>query len=115
MAAPIKVGHAFVADFNFLCQRLEIVGPEETRLREDVRRDFDTVGAWVSETAAVYRFCDEVWGALPTAELCQGYLKSKGWWPADETIFTRYGIMLLAKLCAMVAGAVPWPAEPAPQ
>lgn len=115
MAAPIVVTGAFANDFAFYCQRAGIVGAEQQRLRDAVRADFATMGAWVTETVAVYRFCDEVWGYLPSAELCQGYLASKGWWPEDDTIFTRLGPLLLAKLCAQAAGVIPWPAEPAPQ
>ena len=110
MAAPITVTGKFVNEFNEYCQRLGLTGPERERLRQDVRRDFAAVGGFISETVAVYRFCDETWGYLPTPRLCEGYLASKGWWPADPTIFQRCGVLLLAKLCAQVAGVIPWPA-----
>lgn len=111
MAAPIVVTGKFVNDFNFYCERAGIVGPELQRLREAVRRDFETVGAWVTEMAAVYRFMDETWGYVPPVQFCKGYLASKGCWPADETIFERWGILLLVRLCAQAAGVIPWPAE----
>lgn len=111
MAAPITVTGKFANEFAFYCGRAGIVGAEQQRLREAVRHDFETVGAWVSEMAAVYRFIDETWGYMPTSQLCEGYLASKSWWPADPTIFQRCGILLLARLCAAAAGVIPWPAE----
>jgi hypothetical protein len=108
MPAPIKVTGAFVNDFNFYCDRAGIIGPERERLRQDVRADFATVGGFISETVAVYRFCDKTWGYLPSPAYCEGYLASKGWFPADPTIFQRWGILLLAKLCAQAAGVIPW-------
>jgi hypothetical protein len=113
MAASITVPATFMADWQLFCERAGLDRIEQQRLREQVRADFATVGAWVAETAAVYRFCDATWGYMPTAELCEGYLWSKRWWPADPTIFKRYGILLLARLCAQVAGAIP--AQTAPQ
>lgn len=111
----ITVPVTFAADFEYLCTCMGLDRLEQQHLREQVRADFATVGAWVTETAAVYNFCFTTWGYVPSAELAEGYLASKRWWPADPTIFKRLGPMLLARLCAQVAGAVPWPAEPAPQ
>lgn len=107
MAASITVPASFIGEFEYLCGKMRIDRMEQQRLREQVRADFATVGAWVTETAAVYRFCDATWGYLPTPELCEGYLWSKRWWAADPTIFQRYGVLLLARLCAQVAGALP--------
>lgn len=107
MGARITVPATFMADWELFCARAGLDRFEQQDLREQVRADFATVGAWIIETAAVYRFCDATWGYVPTPELCQGYLASKFWWPADETIFKRMGIMLLARLCAQVAGAIP--------
>lgn len=109
MAAPITVTGKFVNDFAFYCERAGIVGREQQQLREAVRRDFATVGAWVEEMAAVYRFMDETWGYVPPVEFCEGYLASRGWWPADETIFKRWSILLLVRLCAQAAGVIPGP------
>jgi hypothetical protein len=109
VAAPITVPGAFVRDFNEYCERTGLTGPERERLRQEVRRDFATAGGFISETVAVYRFCDEVWGYLPSPAYCEGYLAARGWFPADPTIFQRMGVLLLAKLCAQVAGVIPWP------
>lgn len=107
MAASITVPVSFPGDFAFYCERAGLDRQEQQRLREQVRADFASVGAWVAECAAVYRFCDATWGYMPTPELCEGYLSYKRWWPADPTIFKRYGILLLARLCAQVAGVLP--------
>lgn len=107
MAAPITVTGKFANDFDFYCQRAVIHGAEQQRLREAVRRDFGPMSVWVTEMAAVYRFIDSTWGYMPTPELCEGYLASKLWWPADPTIFKRWGILLLARLCAQAAGVIP--------
>lgn len=114
MAARITVPTSFPGDFEFLCGKMGLDRHEQQDLREQVRADFAIVGAWVVETAAVYRFCDATWGELPTPELCRGYLASNRWWPADDTIFTRMGVMLLARLCAQVAGAIPGDPRTAP-
>lgn len=106
MAAPITVTGKFANDFAFYCARAGIVGREQQQLREAVRRDFDAVGAWVTEMAAVYRFVDKTWGYMPSPELCEGYLAHLGIWPDDPTIFKRYGILVLAKMCAEAAGAL---------
>lgn len=106
MAATITVPADFPGQFLYLCGKMGLDRIEQQRLREQVRADFAAVGAWVAETAAVYRFCDETWGYVPSAELCQGYLASKRWWPADEMIFKTMGPMLLARLCAQVAGVI---------
>lgn len=114
MAAAITVTGKFVNDFNFYCERAGIVGRELQQLKDAVRRDFETVGAWVTEMAAVYRFMDETWGYMPPVSYCEGYLASKGWWPADETIFQRWAPLLLVRLCAMAAGVIPAPDQTAP-
>lgn len=112
MAAQITAPASFHRDFEELCRRIEATGPERQRLREAVRADFSGVGRWVIETVAVYRFCDETWGHLPSPELCEGYLASKRWWPADPGIFKSSGVMLLARLCAQVAGVIPMDVPP---
>lgn len=112
MAAPITVPATFKAEFDEFCRRLEMTTVEIANMRQDIRADFATVGAWVTETVMVYRFCDATWGTLPTPDLCEGYLASKGWWPADPLMFKKMGIMLLAKLCAQVGGAIPAPPAP---
>lgn len=109
--STISVPAGFLADWNLFCARAGLDRFEQQRLRERVRADFGGLGAHISETAAVYRFCDATWGFVPSAELARGYCASKRWWPADETIWTRLGPLLLARLCACVAGAIPWPAE----
>lgn len=100
--ASITVPATFMADWNYFCDRAGLDRFEQGALREDVRRDFATVGGWVVETAAVYRFCDATWGRLPTPELCRGYLASLRWFAEDETIFVRCGVLVLAKLCWQV-------------
>lgn len=107
MAAPIQVPAGFKADFNYYCERAGIVGREEALLRNAVRADFDTVGPWVQECAALYRFVDATWGGvMPTPELCIGYLASKGLFYDDEAPFKRLGILLQVKMCARAAGAL---------
>ena len=107
--ASISVPATFMADWNLFCLRAGLDRLEQNRLRDQVRADFAGLGAHIIETAAVYRFCDATWGYVPSAELARGYLASLRWWPADPTIFQRLGPMLLAKLCAQVAGAIPGP------
>ena len=107
MASSITVPTSFPGEFEYLCGKMGLTWLEKQRLKDDVRRDFATVGAWVIETAEVYRFCDDTWGYVPTPELCEGYLASKHWWPADPGIFQTVGVMLLARLCAQVAGVIP--------
>jgi hypothetical protein len=107
MAAAITVTGKFVKDFEFYCARAGILGREQQQLRDAVRRDFATVGTWVAEMADVYRFMDETWGYMPSVEYCQGYLAARGWWPEDETVFQRCGILLLVRLCAQAAGVIP--------
>ena len=105
--AAITVPASFVHDFNYYCDRAGLNNAERGDLRMAIREDFETVGKHVSEMAATYRFCDEVWGYVPSAEICKGYLASLRWWAEDETIFTRWGPLLLARLCAEVAGKLP--------
>lgn len=108
MAAPIQVLVGFREEFNFYCERAGIVGHEREWLRNQVRVDFDTIGKWVQESAALYRFIDETWfGEMPTSDLCQGYLASKGQFYEDATLFARLGIMLQVKMCARAAGVLP--------
>ena len=104
MAAPINVPSGFKADWNLVCDHYGYSGREMSMLRNAVRENFDTVGAWVQATAKVLRFCQETWGSMPTPDLCRGFLASKGQFPADDTIFKRWGIVLLARLCADAAG-----------
>jgi len=107
MAAPIQVPAGFKAEFAYYCARAGIVGREEAVLRNAVRADFDTVGRWVQESAALYRFVDATWGGyMPTPELCLGYLASKGQFYEDEALFKRLGILLQVKMCALAAGAL---------
>ena len=97
--ASIIVPKTFVADFSFFCERAGLDRLEQQQLREAVRADFEGIGAHIAETAAVYRFCDSTWGCVPTVKLMRGYLASLDWYPADETIFERFGPLLLALLC----------------
>lgn len=97
--ASITVPAAFQADFTEYCARLDITGPEQMQLRNDVRGDFAGLGTWITEMVQVYKFCDKVWGKLPTAELCQGYLAKLNWYPEDDVIFRSLGILLQARLC----------------
>lgn len=108
----ITVPSKFIEDFSLFCERAGLDRLEQQRLREQVRADFAGLGAHIAETAAVYRFCDATWGYVPSAELMRGFLASRRWWPADEAIFTTMGPMLLARLCAKVAGALPSPEAP---
>ena len=105
--ASIIVPKTFVEDFRFFCERTEMSRLEQQQLREAVRADFEGIGAHIAETAAVYRFCDATWGRVPTVELMRGYLAGLHWWPDDESIFERFGPLLLALLCAQVAGVIP--------
>lgn len=108
MAAPIQVPVGFREEFNFYCDRAGIVGQEREWIRNQVRVDFDTVGKWVQESAALYRFIDVTWfGEMPTSDLCQGYLESKGLFYEDEALFKRLGILLQVKMCARAATALP--------
>jgi hypothetical protein len=107
MAAPIAVTGKFVNDFSFYCARAGIFGREQQQLKDAVRRDFDGVGGWVTEMAAVYRFMDETWGYVPPVAYVKGFLASRGWWPDDETVFERWGILLLVRECARAAGVIP--------
>lgn len=108
MAKAIRVPAGFREDFDFYCNRAGIVGAEREFLRDEVRKDFETVGRWVMECATLYRFIDETWfGAMPTPEMCKGYLASKGVFYEDESIFQRYGILLQVRLCARAAGVLP--------
>jgi hypothetical protein len=109
MAGAIAVSQAFMADWQLFCERAGLDRREQAELRQAVREDFATVGAHISETAEVYRFCDDVWGYVPDARLARGYCASKGWYAADENIWMRFGPLLLAKICAQVAGRIPWP------
>lgn len=113
MAYAITVPAEFHGQFALFCERAGLDRVEQNRLRDQVRTDFAGLGAHISETAEVYRFCDEVWGYVPSAQLARGYCASKGWWPADETIWMRGAPLLLAKLCAQVAGRIPWSAPAA--
>ena len=104
MAAPITVSAQFKADFQFYCERAGLDHREQNTFKDAIRADFATVGAWVSETAEVYRFCDAKWPhGMPTARLCEGYLASLRWWPADPSIFARWGIVRLVRLCWLVS------------
>lgn len=104
MAAPIHVPPGFRDDFDLVCQFHEYSAREIHETRNAIRENFETMGPWVQATAKVIRFCKETWGKMPTAELCRGYLASKGVFPADDAIFKRWGILLLATLCAEAAG-----------
>ncbi len=97
--ATITVPASFVSDFEYLCARMDLSRSEAQKLREDVRRDFATMGTWVVDTVKAYRFCDETWnGVLPTAELAEGYLNSMGQWP-ELALLKTMGPVLLAQLC----------------
>ena len=111
MSAPITVPAGFHDDWRLFIERAGLDRVEENQLRAAVRADLAGVGGHILETAAVYRFCDETWGYLPSAQLARGYCASKRWWPADDALFERLGPLLLGKLCAQVAGAIPWPAQ----
>lgn len=109
----ITVPASFVEDFKFFCARAGLDQMEQNQLRHQVRADFAGLGAHITETAAVYRFCDKNWGGLPTAELARGFCAVFKWYPEDDGLFNRLGPLLLGKLCAQVYGAVPWPAPAA--
>lgn len=106
MATPITVSPQFKADFEFFCERAGLNNYERGVWRDAVRADFATVAPWITETVSVYRFCDETWPrlptALPTARLCEGYLASLGWFAEDQTIFHRWSIINIIKLCINV-------------
>lgn len=104
MAAPIVVSPQFKADFEFYCWRAGLDHREQQSFKDAIRADFEIVGAWVSETAEVYRFCDAKWPhGMPTSSQCEGYLAQLGWFPADPSIFSRWGIMRLVRLCWLVS------------
>lgn len=109
MAEAIAVPASFHDDWSLFVTRAGLDRIEQNRLREQVRADFAGLGAHISEMAAVYRFCDETWGYVPSAELARGYCASKRWWSSDEMIWKRGAPLQLAKLCAQVAGTIPWP------
>jgi hypothetical protein len=114
MAKTITVPASFVDDFKYFCERAGLDRMEQDELRAQVRADFAGLGAHITETAAVYRFCDKHWGGLPTAELARGFCAVFKWYAdGDEGMWTRLGPLLLGKLCAQVYGAVPWPKPPA--
>lgn len=107
MATAIVVSPQFKIDFEFYCSRAGFSAREKSDWRDAIREDFQTVGAFVTEAAAVYRFCDETWphGARP--DLCEGYLASLGWFPKDDNLFMRLGIMQQVKLCMDVYNKKP--------
>lgn len=109
MAAAITVPAGFVEDFKFFCERAGLDVNEQHQLRHKVREDFARVGAHITETAAVYRFCDIHWRGLPSADQAQAFCAVFGWKPDDDGMFKRLGPLLLGKLCAQVYGVVPWP------
>lgn len=111
--ATITVPAGFMADWDYYVARAGLDRVEQNELRAQVRADFAGLGAHISETAAVYRFCDATWGGLPTAELARGFCAVFRWYPEDDGLFNRLGSLLLGKLCAQVYGAVPWPKPPA--
>jgi hypothetical protein len=95
----ITVPRGFLDDFNLVMSRNDITGPDADAMRKAIRADFERAGAWATATAAVYRFCDATWRGLPTPDLCRGYSASLGHYPEDDTVFERWGIMLLAQEC----------------
>lgn len=105
--ATITVSAAFVADFKYLCEHDGLTRFEEQALRESIRADFETMGPWVTETVRLYRFMHETWLRLPRPEWCRGYMASRGFFPADDSVFQRFGIMLLVRMCAEIAGVIP--------
>lgn len=109
MAAMINVPASFIDDWRYFCKCAGLDSVEQNQLRQQVREDFDRVGAHIVETAAVYRFCNEKWGGLPTSYRARAFCGARHWWPADDGLFDRLGPLLLGKLCAQVAGVVPWP------
>lgn len=111
MARKIRIPLGFREDFDFYCDRAGLDAAEREEMRDAVRADFKNVGGWIVEAAAVYRFCDRLWGGEPTLDQVREYVRSVGWSPADPTIFDRFGIMLLARVCASVAGVIPMPEE----
>lgn len=109
MAATITVPAQFVEDFNFFCERTGMSQNEQNQLRHQVRADFAGLGAHITETAAVYRFCDNLWGDLPTADIAKGFCAVFNWYSEDDGMWTRLGPLLLGKLCAQVGGGLPKP------
>lgn len=106
MADAISVPAGFRESFELMCARSKMGAREKLSFRNMIRDNFAELGPWVQETAAVYRFCDETWNGLPPAGYCETYLISKGVFPADLSIFKRWGILLLARECAIAAGAL---------
>ena len=104
MAAPIAVPAGFRRQFDLVCSHFDYTARETNTLRNAIRENFETMGPWVQATAKVIQFCYDTWGGMPTPDLCRGFLASKGQFPADDTIFNRWGILLLATLCADAAG-----------
>ena len=101
--APITVPPSFTVDFKYYCSKAGLDRYEQDELRNRIRMDFAGAGGWVTEMAEVYRFCEKNWlDRMPTPDQCRGYLESLRWWPEDETIFRRLGILLLAQLCRTV-------------
>lgn len=109
MSGTITVPAAFAEDFTFFCQRAGLDNMEKNRLRDQVRADFAGLGAHITETVAVYRFCDNLWGGLPSAAIARGFCAVFKWYPEDDTMFERIGPLLLGKLCAQVGGGLPPP------
>lgn len=104
MAAPIAVPAGFRRQFELVCSHFNYTSRETSTLRNAIRENFETMGPWVQSTAKVIEFCYDTWGGMPTADLCRGFLAARGQFPADDTIFARWGILLLATLCADAAG-----------
>lgn len=101
----IKVPVGFKDEFNFFCQHAGIEGEEMEFLRDEVRRDFDTVGNWVIQSAKTCRFIDQTWGAMPTPQQCREYLVAAGY-EFDQDRLPGMGIMLQARLCMEASRAV---------
>lgn len=108
MTDPISVPNGFKDDFDLVCDRAGMDWRDKNEYRDMVRLDFAVLGAHIQEQAAIYRYCDSVYGVgvLPTPAQCEAFLARKGRYPEDGTIFRRWGIMLLARECAIVAGAL---------
>ena len=105
----ITVSKQFFADFELVASHFEWSPYEKTEIRNEIRQNFEKISPWISETAEILRFKDETFGTvlrLPTERHCQNYMLSRwGVWYDDDQI-KRYGIMLLLKECARLAGRI---------
>jgi hypothetical protein len=97
--SDIVVPKSFVDDFNFVMAHYGVIGCDSDDIRKSVRAHFNTDSVWVTETAALLRWMTATWRGMPTPDLCRGYMAACRHWPADDTVFQRWGILLLVREC----------------